>query len=146
MSGFDYPFKVSVSVKTGTQKEYENFQGCGRFQGDIRLHDIWALQEMDGQSMRTLNLPAGTPSLELQMRVNRMFGYGGCNEFSGTFTFNNNQLTFEALEITEKGCPATPFETRYTSALSGNTFSYKFEDRGLVLNSDDHQLIYKKVD
>lgn len=146
MSGFEFPYRVRVSIKTGAEKEFTDYMGCGRFEGDYRLHDIWALVEMDGTALETSEFPKGVPTLELQMKENRAMGNGGCNQFSGQFTPRHDKLNFGPLVSTKMACPAIQQESRYLSALSGKTLGYRLEEGRLYLSNDEHQLVFKKVD
>ena len=43
MSGEVLPYTVTVRVRTAAQPNNREFAGCGRYLGDSRLHDLWAL-------------------------------------------------------------------------------------------------------
>lgn len=146
MSGQKFPYRIKVSVKAADSDEYEEFIGCGRYLGDYRMNDIWALTEMDGQAISPEDFSKGVPTLDLQLKGRKVFGHAGCNRINGTFTLGKGELTFDLLVSTRMACPVMQFEHKFLSALSGSTLSYKLDGMNLHLQSKDHQLTFKKVD
>lgn len=146
MADIEYPYRVRVSLKTGDEKEFTEYEGCGRFQGDYRMNDIWALVELDGETIDPAAFPKGVPSLDLQLTAGKVYGNAGCNQYSGEVTARNNTLSFGSLISTKMACPALNYEQRYTSALSGKALTYKLEEGKLYLSNETHQLVFKKVD
>lgn len=146
MSGLESPYRVQVSFKAGDSDNYEEYTGCGRYLGNYRLNDIWALTHMDGNALSPNDFPKGVPTLELQLNAGKVFGNSGCNQMSGSITLRKDALAFGQLVSTKMACPALQFETRYLKALSGNTLDYKLEGLILQLSNDQHQLTFKKVD
>lgn len=146
MSGLESPYKVTVSMKPGDSDEYEEFTGCGRYLGNYRLNDIWALTEMDGESVAPGDFPNGVPTLDLQLKQGKVFGHSGCNRMNGKITMGDDSVTFGPLTSTKMACPAMQFETRYLAALSGNTLTYELDGLKLHLQGKEHTLTFKKVD
>jgi heat shock protein HslJ len=133
-------------MKAEDSDEYTDYTGCGRYLGNYRLSDIWALTEMDGEAISAADFPNGVPTLDLQLRQGRVFGQAGCNRMNGKFTMGNNALTFGPLASTKMACPAMQFENKYLSALSGNTLTYELDGLKLHLQGREHKLTFKKVD
>ncbi len=51
MSGKKSDYHVTVDVKRSTDKNYTTYKGCGNYVTDYRLHDIWMLEDMNGQTI-----------------------------------------------------------------------------------------------
>ena len=146
MSGLESPYKVRVSMKPGDSDEYQDFMGCGRYIGNYRLNDIWALTEMDGEAVSARDFPNGVPTLDLQLKGGKVFGHAGCNRMNGKFTMGNQSLSFGPLASTKMACPAMQFENKFMAALSGNTLDYELDGLKLHLQGREHRLTFKKVD
>lgn len=146
MSGLESPYKVRVSIKAGDSDDYQDFTGCGRYLGNYRLNDIWALTEMDGEPIAPEHFPNGVPTLDLQLKQGRVFGQAGCNRMNGKITMGNGTLTFGPLASTKMACPAMQFENKYLAALSGNSLNYELDGLLLHLQGKEHRLTFKKVD
>lgn len=146
MSGKESDWKVQIAVKTSNDKDYQNSSGCGRYIGNYRLNDIWALQRIGSNTIEAKDYPKGLPTLELQLAEGRAFGYGGCNRFSGSFTMEQGKIAFSAMASTKMACFGTNVEDRYLNLLSGKKLSYQVHDEVLYLGEGDTMMVFKKVD
>lgn len=146
MSGLESPYKVRATVKSGDSDIYVDYEGCGRYLGDYRINDIWALTEMDGETISAGDFPRGVPSLDLQLKEGKVFGNAGCNRMNGRITMGKGTLSFGPLASTKMACPAMSFESKFLEALSGNTLNYELDGLQLHLQGKDHRLTFKKVD
>ena len=147
MSGEVLPYTVTVQARTAAQPAAREFAGCGRYLGDYRLHDIWALESIDGQAMAAAQFATkDKPYLELNLTREEILGFAGCNGFGGSLTLERAGLKFGILRGTMLACPALSFERNFLGALSGNPFTYHLENRRLSLKNRINQLVFKKVD
>ena len=147
MSGEVLPYTVTVQARTAAQPAIREFAGCGRYLGDYRLHDIWALESIDGQTVVAAQFATkDKPYLELNLTREEILGFAGCNGFGGSLTPERAGLKFGTLRGTMLACPALPFERKFLGALSGNSFTYRLENRHLTLKSRVNQLVFKKID
>ena len=147
MSGEVLPYTVTVQARTAAQPAAREFAGCGRYLGDYRLHDIWALESIDGQIVDAAQFTTNDkPYLELNLTREEALGFAGCNGFGGSLTPERAGLRFGTLRGTMLACPALPFEQKYLGALSGNAFTYRLEHRRLTLENRVNKLVFKKVD
>ncbi|NVO33388.1 META domain-containing protein [Hymenobacter lapidiphilus] len=147
MSGEVLPYTVTVQVRTSAQPAAREFAGCGRYLGDYRLHDIWALESVDGQAVDAAQFTTkDKPYLELNLTRAEALGFGGCNGFGGSLTPERAGLKFGTLRGTMLACPALPFERKFLGALSGNSFSYRIENLRLTLENRTSTLVFKKID
>ena len=83
MSGENFPYKVRVEAKSPADSTYKTFEGCGRFLYDIRLHDIYVMEEMTGFNLKKEKLMKGRPTFEFNLTDMRFGGHAGCNSLSG---------------------------------------------------------------
>ena len=147
MSGEVSPYTVTVQARMAAQPAAREFTGCGRYLGDYRLHDIWALESIDGQAVAAAQFATkDKPYLELNLTREEALGFAGCNGFGGSLTPERAGLKFGTLRGTMLACPALPFERKFLGALSGNSFTYRLENRRLTLKNRVNQLVFKKVD
>ncbi len=146
MSGEVLPYTVTVQARTAAQPATRAFAGCGRYLGDYRLHDIWALESLNGQAVAAAQFAKDKPYLELNLTREEALGFAGCNGFDGSLTPERAGLKFGTLRGTMLACPARPFERKFLGALSGNSFTYRLENRRLMLENRVHQLVFRKVD
>lgn len=146
MSGEVLPYAVTVRARTAARPDIREFAGCGRYLGDYRLHDIWALESLDGQAVVAAQFAQDKPRLELNLTSRQALGFSGCNGFGGSLTMERAGLKFGTLLGTMLACPALAFEQKFLRALSGQSFSYQLENRRLTLKNRVNTLVFKKID
>ena len=146
MSGEVLPYTVTVRVRTAAQPDNREFAGCGRYLGDSRLHDLWALESIDGQAVAAAQFGQKKPYLELNLTTGEVLGFGGCNGLGGSLTPERAGVRFGTLRGTMLACPALPFEQKFRGALSGQSFSYQIENLRLTLKNRVNTLVFRKFD
>jgi heat shock protein HslJ len=65
MSGKEYKYQVTVQLKRSIDKDFKTFRGCGNYITDYRLHDIWTLEDMNGQRTDVQKYGKERPVLKL---------------------------------------------------------------------------------
>jgi len=90
--------------------------------------------------------PKGVPTLDLQLKQEKIFGHAGCNRFQGRLRVMDDQMTLGPLTSTKMACPNLETEALLLGILSENTFSYRVEEGRLILAGGENELVYKKVD
>ncbi len=111
-----------------------------------RLHDIWALESMNGES-----LPSDLskmPVLEIFVEENNIVGNDGCNNISGSIKkITNEELVFGQIMGTKMACPNMVFSRKFGSNLSSTRF-YVLKGLSLVLLDENKTelMVFKKVD
>ncbi|MCG2461857.1 META domain-containing protein [Flavobacteriaceae bacterium F89] len=144
MSDKNYGYKVTVQIKRGIDTDFRNFEGCGDYIADYRLHDIWVLEKLNGEMVTTSDFPREFPSLEINAKDNTFFGFSGCNQISGTIFAERELLRFSAA-TTLMACQDTR-EVQFMTALNAVTH-YSIENNRLTLsNPNGVLLVFKKVD
>jgi len=116
----------------------------------LRLHDIWALQEIrvDGIPLDIDYQQLKRPILELHINDKEIFGNDGCNSIFGSIeTLQKSSITFGKMGGTEMACPNMTISTSYTKALQ-QVRSYKLKGLNLLFyNAKDEEILrFLKVD
>ena len=142
-TGKKFPYKVTVEIKRGIDKDYNRLEGCGRFVFDDRIHDIWVLQQLNNKLVTGHDLPY----IELNTIDGSAMGKTGCNNFSGKADFKGNKLTLGPLATTRKICSNAIYESDFLKVMSPGEWIYEIDNRKLVLTQNGKEaIIFKKVD
>ncbi|MNL49414.1 META domain protein [compost metagenome] len=145
MSGAISPYKVTVEIKNNSELEAEKLSGCGKYNTDYRLHDIWVLEELNGFKVFITDFQRELPRIEINSAENKFMGYGGCNAISGTIFYEKDLLRFSKVISTLMACAGNK-EGEFVKALQ-NVTTYKIGDNKLMLsNPSGKLLVFKKVD
>lgn len=98
----------------------------------------WQLESLDGTAV------SGTVTLEFTDEA-RVAGSGGCNQFSGSYTVDDQAISFGELVTTERACTETGLmeqEALFYAALSAATGFEQADDQLIITYGDDQQLIF----
>jgi len=147
MSGDKFPYKVTVAAKLAEDDDYTSFNGCGQYILDSRLHNIWVVEEIEGQKIESGEFSNGLPTLELYAEQGKVSGHDGCNRLFGSIENQKGGLKFSALGSTMMACPNMEKGSQFLKLLSDQTFEYVFEPGHLVLKQGDEVVMrFKNVD
>ncbi len=139
------PYQVQVEVKKSKDTDWQTYQGQGEYFGNLVLHDIWGLVEINGKSVSEYQI-IKEPYLEIHLDNNRMSGFLGCNNFGGQCYFGLGKIVTGPLMSTKKACLNSDIEYDFAQALSNKSFLYKVDNGILTLWNDQSKLIFKKRD
>ncbi|KUJ62694.1 heat-shock protein [Flavobacteriaceae bacterium CRH] len=146
MSGVISPYKVSIEIKNNAELETKKIDGCGKYNTDYRLHDIWVLEELNGFKVFVTDFQRELPRIEINSAENKFMGYGGCNAISGTIFYEKDLLRFSKVISTLMACGPGNKEADFSKALQSTT-TYNIENNRLTLsNSSAKLLVFRKVD
>lgn len=73
----------------------------------------------------------------------RAYGYDGCNSWFASVQQDGEELRFERIGVTRRGCgaaPATAAERRFLNVLSATRFGHYDQDVLVLLDEQQHQL------
>jgi uncharacterized membrane protein/uncharacterized lipoprotein NlpE involved in copper resistance len=146
MSGENFLYKVRVEVKSPADSTYKTFEGCGRFLYDIRLYDIYVMEEMTGFNLKKEKLMKGMPTFEFNLTDMRFGGHAGCNQINGGISVVGNKITFGNLVGTLMSCPNMKVEKAVIIALNDNTVTYSIDKMKLTIVSGKTKMVLQKVD
>jgi len=147
MSGKSFPYSVTLKLKKGKETEFTTLEGCGQYITNYRLHDIWALEEMNGVKVNKDDFGKELPYIEINAAENRFMGTSGCNRITGKLFSERTKIRFTNIASTEMLCAkGIDKEQEFTKALA-STISYTIANNRLtLLNPDKTLLVFKKVD
>ena len=112
---------------------------------DIRLHDIWALETINGEEFGKDEQNINHPLIEIYLKEERVHGNAGCNTVNGKVEVDGNNISFSEIISTEMACPGE-LEQRFLSALQ-SVDNYKIEKLRLFLYEDEEErLVFRKID
>lgn len=146
MSSENFSYKVRVEAKNSMDANYKTFDGCGKFLYDMRLYDIYVLEEMTGFNLKKEKLTKGMPQFEFNLTEMRFGGHAGCNSISGPIEVVSNKIIFGNLMATLMACPNMKVEKAVIGALNQKTVTYSIDKMKLTLVSGKTKMVLKKVD
>lgn len=117
-----------TSVKTSTSSQSTN---------ETRLHDIWALKELNGRTLTPANFKEA-PYLEINVAEKRVMGNSSCNQFSGHVEITGDKIKFGQMISTRMACVQS-VETEFLKMLEDSE-SYKFDGLYLILLKSDKEI------
>jgi len=110
-----------------------------------RLHDIWALESIEGKKIIIDENIKNLPVLEIYVKEERIHGNTSCNTINGKVEIENNQITFSDIITTEMACPGD-LEQRFLSALQ-KVNNYKIEKLRLYMFENEKEILtLRKID
>lgn len=104
-----------------------------------QLTDKWVLKTIN-------NVPAsqvftnGLPYLLFNFDINQVSGKGGCNTFSGKFTYNGGEFRAPNLASTMMACPGIDQESTFYSLL-GETSKLSIMNGDLIFSQNDKPVL-----
>jgi heat shock protein HslJ len=111
----------------------------------MRLHDIWALESIEGKKIIIDETVRNLPVLEIYVEDKRVHGNTGCNVLNGTVEIDEDKISFSKMITTEMACPGN-LEQKFLSALE-MVNKYKIEKLRLFLYDDNKELLtLRKID
>lgn len=138
-------FDVSLSFKDLNSKKEQTFAGEGEFYGAIRLHDIWVLEQINGEKI-DIAQDTQRPYMEIHLDKCQVMGNLVCNTFTSDVYFGREQITFSYLMSTKIACPNLNVEQRFAQVMGAKTFNYRFEELQLTLENETDTLTFIKTD
>jgi heat shock protein HslJ len=112
---------------------------------DIRLHDIWALESINGEDFVKNEQTINHPVIEIYLKEERVHGNAGCNTINGKVKVDGSNITFSEIITTEMACPGD-LEYKFLTALQ-SVDNYKIEKLRLFLyGGEEEQLVFRKID
>ncbi len=98
------------------------------------IQNSWALHSVLGESLDMSQFDQGVPSLDF-LEGGRLAGFSGCNNFSGSFSLEGNNIRLDPGAITRRAC-ADSGEQVFIAALEiANNLKIK-KDRLTLLDGE----------
>jgi heat shock protein HslJ len=147
MAGDKFDYSVTIDYKRTGDSDYKTFKGCGTYVPDFRLHDIWAIIEVDGKKIDASSFKEKAPMMEINITNNTVSGSNGCNNFSGGVRTENGKVIFTPLASTLRDCiDNQEISSKISTVLSGNTLNYKFENNLVLYKNGIRVMVLKHID
>lgn len=109
------------------------------------LNDIWVLETLRKNELSPENFIKEKPRLEFHNIDYKVLGFSGCNQLTGGFTIEGNQISIGPFTSTRMACPGIN-ESLFLKAIEETT-TYKVKDLKLYLFSGSSEVArFKKVD
>lgn len=138
------PYKVKIQYRDRGAPNFKSLKGCGAYQMDYRLHDIWALESLNGIEI-SISEGLERPYMELNSTTGEFMGTTSCNQMRGKVFFEPGLLRFKDIITTRKMCPGG-LEAEFLDALE-STVHYSLGDSRLHLtHPNGNSLVFRKVD
>ncbi|MGB5288089.1 MAG: META domain-containing protein, partial [Ignavibacteriaceae bacterium] len=117
------------------------FAGCssGSSTANPLLHDIWALESIEGEKIIIDETVKNLPVIEIYIKEERVHGNTSCNTIDGKVEVDKNNIVFSEIITTEMACPGD-IESRFLFAL-GKVNNYKIKKLKLYLYDNDKELL-----
>jgi heat shock protein HslJ len=117
----------------------------GNGSADLRIHDIWVVESINGAAYSRVENQELHPTLEIYLAEERFSGNTGCNNINGSMNVEGEKISFSDITTTKMFCVDVD-ETSFLTALRKAT-KYKIEKMRLYLFDDDKEvLVFKKID
>lgn len=138
---------VDILKRRLDDKEGNNYSGCGYYRGNPRLHDIWAVESIDGEALNPEKFPKDIPHFEFNLEDQKMSGFAGCNQVFGQLHFEYQKISFKPLGSTKMYCAeVSDVENQILKILRDTPVIYTLKGTKLILESRTGSLTLKKVD
>ena len=147
MSGEKFDYSVSIDLKTSKDTDYKKYLGCGNYVPDYRLHDIWAIVEVDGLKIIPANFKKDAPRIEINLTKKNVFGTDGCNTFRGSVKVEKNTIQIGHLASTMMACiENNEISSKIGEILSNNYLTFKHENNLIFYDNGKKVMELKHID
>ncbi len=128
-------YRVELSYKEDSEGDYKELSGPAIYPMDYKLHNLWRVKEIRGQTVAASDFPSGSlPVIELNSNQSRILGSDGCNNLEGPIRARAGKIYLGNLASTRKACPESGLSNTLRRALGNAQYDYSFEGRDLVFS------------
>lgn len=143
MSGIESKYQVTVTLKRSINEGFTTFKGCGNYITDYRLHDIWALDIVNGQPIEAQQYGKERPYVEINSSQNTFMGSTGNHNISGKIFWEKGLLQFTDIVMPQN---LSEGEKGFIKSLQLAT-GYTLENRLLLLFDNKREMMkFRKAD
>lgn len=147
MSGQLFDFNVNVQAKNGIDPDFTRFSGCGTYTFDLKLHDIWVLEAINGKTYSDSDFTNGLPRLELFTEEQRFGGKDGCNILTGNIETSANTILFKDAISSRMACRNNTKSYLYREIILEKSYRFQVKNNRLILSDNTgERLRFKKID
>lgn len=130
-----------------TRSTYQLLKGCAEWIPNYRLHEIWMLDEVNGELFDRDNFYKNIPRIEFHLNNYKVYGFGGCNEFEGEFDLNHDILSIKNVEfLSQEKCALEEFEQQLIKDLQDPSYHFKVKEGVLKMSNKNKGFVFKRTD
>lgn len=146
MADMESPYAVTLDINLNSGEKPLALKGCGTYQTDPRLNDIWVLEQVGEEKADPAWFESQLPEMEINTTENTFMGFAGCNRMRGGIFWEPGVFRFVDIATTRMACHPDNRESDFLENLKRVT-SYRIENNRLWLsNPNGLLLVFKKVD
>lgn len=139
--------RVDIMHRLEKDKNGTDFSGCGYYRGNPKLHDIWAVKEINGEELNPEKFPKDIPHFEINLQNKQFSGFAGCNQVNGMMRFEYRKMYIEPLSSTKMYCAnLSDIENKLLNILRNGPIIYNLKETILLLETKEGTITLKKVD
>ena len=139
--------RVDIMFRKEKDKNGTDFSGCGYYRGNPKLHDIWAVKEINGEELNPEKFPKDIPHFEINLQNKQFSGFAGCNQVNGMMRFEYRKIYIEPLSSTKMYCAdLSDIENKILNILRNGPIIYNVKGTTLLLETKEGSIELKKVD
>jgi len=147
MSGKKFDYSVSVDFKASNEIDFKTYKGCGNYIPDYRLHNIWAIIEVDGIKVNPADFKKDAPRMEINLTDKMVFGTDGCNTFRGSAKVEKDYIQFGPLASTMMACADNlEISSKIGKILSSKSLTFKMENNLVFYDNGKKVMELKNID
>lgn len=138
---------VNVMYRREKEKKGIDFSGCGFYRGNPRLHDIWAVKQINNKELNPAKFPKDIPHFEINLQNKQFSGFAGCNQVNGMLRFEYNKMYIDPLSSTKMYCAElSDIEDKILNILRDGPVIYTLKGTTLILETRKGSITLKKID
>ena len=102
----------------------------------------WILISINDFEVDSGKFENGSPTIEFKIENNKVFGYSGCNNYQGNYSFEDTENIFiSQLVSTRMACLEMSIETQMLGILSNNNLLYSIDKNYLNLSNSNNDTL-----
>ncbi|PHR46217.1 MAG: hypothetical protein COA32_11730 [Fluviicola sp.] len=139
--------RVDIMYRLEKDKNGTDFSGCGFYRGNPKLHDIWAVKQINDEELNPAKFPKDIPHFEINLQNKQFSGFAGCNQVNGMMRFEYNKMYIEPLSSTKMYCAElSDIENKILNILRKGPIIYTLKGTTLILATKEGSITLRKVD
>lgn len=143
MADYTFTHKVNLQLKLAEWESFEDFEGCGEYDGIYQLNNAWMLHAINGEEISENNRAA---HLQFDISDGVFYGNGGCNNISGNIEHTETTITFSKVAATLMHCENIKDEAKFLGKLEDATYNIQLSRDDLKLSNDKNELVFKRLE
>ncbi|HKJ42115.1 MAG TPA: copper resistance protein NlpE N-terminal domain-containing protein [Sunxiuqinia sp.] len=102
-----------------------------------QLDGRWKLKSINNEPLAN---DVQIPWIELNVKQNRFFGFGGCNRINGEISFSSDSIHFGRIISTKMACLNNNIEDQFLRTFRNQNWAFNRSDSTLMLVNSENRL------